>query len=448
MIKQILEKINPIITEKNGPEEALKENPLTKEEVKKELIYLQKKYGTDLESDLGLSLIMPKEQMIGKVNVGGKTIEEVFDVLIRLLNDYEPPIVSTEKQIDTGVKEDLPGWLADHPELIWHVPEKRQLWKVVPGNNYQIDSQLMTSISYQLDQTTLKPGRSAEEQMIALDLADTTFNLAEWRVAEQIFKRYQSLEEDYNCDNEEKKEKAGEIIRSVLAEENQFRKGKISKPEKLQKIVLETINDVCKKTRAFDEKSINLEKLTQRLAECLSQLLILNHSGSLAKERIRKPKDGIKEIPSFALSLKELSRCAANQLGLKETQTATGTSEDLLADKAWTAETDIEKKFANAKGLTLMLGEAGTGKNEAVEYFAAKTKRPFFWFPCGRGMEAMDLVTHYEFDTKEGTKRFMTDLARGITIPGAVVLIDEVNALKPEVQAVLHGLGDSNRSLN
>jgi hypothetical protein len=156
----------------------------------------------------------------------------------------------------------------------------------------------------------------------------------------------------------------------------------------------------------------------QKSAEILSQLVVLNRSRQdESAYRIRDEKmKHIKSFPTFDKTMNKLS------LSLKE-------------------------QAKKNQGLTLLIGEAGTGKNIAVESFAYHTNRPFFWFPCARGMEAGEMLYRYEFDTSEGTKKFFTDLTKGLQTPGAVILIDEVNALKPPVQAILHGLGDGNRAI-
>jgi MoxR-like ATPase len=87
----------------------------------------------------------------------------------------------------------------------------------------------------------------------------------------------------------------------------------------------------------------------------------------------------------------------------------------------------------------------GTGKNYIVEHFASKMHRPFFYFPCKRGMTVSDLGFHFEF--RKGESYIVpSKLAEGLNTPNSVILIDEPNSLPPEVISGLHGLADHNRS--
>ena len=233
----------------------------------------------------------------------------------------------------------------------------------------------------------------------------------------QLIDEYTKLQKKSETPGDGQKTARKEIL-AVLQEENKLRdpEREVSGQSKLRTRVEEIADKIEKTTRGFKKVDIDMDMLTQRAAEMLSQLVLLNRTRGDGREHIPVAKTDIKEFPSFQHSLSILTERLAEQ------------------------KTD-------RKGITLMLGEPGTGKNEAVEYFAAQTKRPYFWFPCGRGMETTELVSHYEYTPGEGTKRFLTSLSEGIQTPGAVVLIDEVNALRPEVQAILHGLGDANRAL-
>ena len=402
--------------ENNEVSESEKEDldrQLTPEEAKKELSKLKTEYSTELREKTGIDVIFPKGAKIGEIDISGKTLGEILDMVIDPLESYEPPII--QEQIETTIEqkeEDIPNWLKDHKELIWTGAYENPIWKIKGEQSGK-----EVTVSYIRELRELKPGKTKEEQLRTLEAVENSFTLDEWKIIKQVFDEYEKLEENTQSDNKETKKQAKKQILEILKEENAFRLGKGEIPKILNNRIHEIVEDIAKKTRGFKKENIDEDALTQKTEEILSQIVVLNYTRGEGKERIPKLKSDIKEIPSFEYSLSELSRCLGTQL-------------------------------ENKKGISLMIGEAGTGKNEAVEYLAAKTNRPYYWFPCGRGMEGMDLVQHYEFDSKEGTKRFLTDLAEGIQTPGSVVMIDEINALKPEVQAILHGLGDSNRSLN
>jgi len=397
------------------------EKQLTPKEIREGLSRIKTEFCTELREETGIDVVFPKGTKIGDVDVSGQTLEDGLDLVISPLENYEPPII--QEQVEAGIEQNeqknIPSWLKGHEELIWTGAHENPIWEV-KGKLYGDE----VIVSYVRSLKELKPGKTKMEQEKALELVKDSFTLDEWKIMSQIFNQYEKLEKDSQSNNKDIRYEASKQILEVvkehnafrLREENTYRTSKGNMPEILYQKISKATEDMARMTRGFKEEKIDIDSLTQQTAEILSQLVVLNRTRGRGSEKALEPKEDIKEIPSFEYSLSELSRCFNTQLN-------------------------------NKKGMTLMVGEAGTGKNEAVEYFAAKTNRPAFVFPCGRGMESIDLVTHYEFDSREGTKRFMTDLAEGIQVPGAVVMIDEVNALKPEVQAMLHGLGDSRRSL-
>jgi hypothetical protein len=393
-------------TEKEGNRE------LTPAEVVEHLSKLKQRYCKEFGEKTGAEIIFPKDTKIGDMDVSGQSLETVLNGFIARLESYEPPIVQKQFEADVVMeKEEVPLWLKGHEELVWNGAHDNPLWEVQPKQHKN-----EVTISYERRGMVLNPGRDKEEQGREVESLKNTFNLEEWKIIQKVLDDYLSLEKDLEGEDAEAKKKAKEQIFAIVKEENAYRNGTGEVPELLKKKIEEALEEVSKKTRGFKKESVDVEVLTQNTAEILSQLLVLNRTRGDGKDKIPEINPDIKEFPSFDLNMEHLVECMATQ-------------------------------HAQSKGMALMLGEAGTGKNIAAEHFAANTNRPFHWFPCGRGMEAIDLVAHYEFTTEEGTKRFLTDLVRGIQTPGAVVMIDEVNSLKPEVQAMLHGLGDANRTL-
>ncbi len=421
----IFEKINQKSNGGNDHETEISKKPLTHHEVLESLTNLEKDF-QGLKGGLSINFVFPPDSVIGDNDVSGKTVAEVLGNLTDFAQEYESSSdYNNEEESDGEVeKQDTPSWLKGAEELIWQGAIVNPIWEI-KGNQY--DDKVVAF--YVRGQRVLSPGRSKEDQDRELATVDNTFSLDEWEIANRIFTEYGQLENDLQGSDKEKRNNAQKTILDILKEENIYRLRKNDSlahknqepviPKILLDKVEKTLEEVSSRVRGFDDNNINVNKLTQKIAGNLSQILVLNKTRGQASEHMVSAKalKGLKEIPSFKDSLSKLSECFLNQ-----------TEEE--------------------KGISLMLGEAGTGKNEAVKYFSAKTNRPFFWFPCGRGMESVDLVQHYEFDTKIGVKRFLTDIAKGIQTPGAVVMIDEVNALKEEIQAILHGLGDSNRSLN
>ena len=124
----------------------------------------------------------------------------------------------------------------------------------------------------------------------------------------------------------------------------------------------------------------------------------------------------------------------------------------------WTYNKDIERKLAkfarlNNKQLrrrnkmTLLRGEAGTGKNVLVDIYSHFTNRPVFTFACNRRTEKEDLTFAYEFNPQEGTVRIDSKLIDALQTPGAVIVLDEINTLPEGVIKMLNSVMDYRRTL-
>lgn len=393
----------------------------------------------DIDS-IPADLVIPEGTEIGGKDFGGQTMAQ----LLTSIRDgvitpegtvvYEPLLDDPQDQPSSGTldnKKQLPEWMQDedHPELaklMWEKPSINPLWLVTETPYSTPEGKSRVRINYQRRGQIIKPGessdfRSEERHQSSIE---SDFPLVEMQVIRKVLSQYENIENILDGEEGKAQEEAKELFESVVREENAFRHGELDhEPEILKNSVEAAIETLKKSQRGFNLGELSGEQITQDVANILSQLVVLNRQKQDGHERVPKPKSWIKEIPTFKRDLAKFALLVSKQLGLKEDD-------------------------PRAQGLMVLLGEAGTGKNEMAEDFCAKTNRPFYLFSCGKGMRSVDLVQHYEFDTKEGTQKFLTDLSQGIQTPGAMVLIDEANALKPEVQAILHSLGDGNRSLS
>jgi MoxR-like ATPase len=74
--------------------------------------------------------------------------------------------------------------------------------------------------------------------------------------------------------------------------------------------------------------------------------------------------------------------------------------------------------------------EAGTGKNFKCDILGHLTNREVFDLSCNENMEKEDLLFSPEIDN-EGTHRKPSKLIQGLQTPGAIIVFDEINTLKP-----------------
>lgn len=96
----------------------------------------------------------------------------------------------------------------------------------------------------------------------------------------------------------------------------------------------------------------------------------------------------------------------------------------------------------------LLTGPTGTGKTTLVQYLAARTNQPFIRIPLSK-ITVDDLLGHYEIVSGEGGQetRWVDGLLTQGVRHGWVVLLDEINAAKPDVLFALHTLTDDDRKL-
>lgn len=403
--------------------------PLNRKELSEAFAGLVEAEEEATRSIWGYFLAMPPGTVINGKDLAGLTFSQILENWGSYVDVYEPqqPNDAINDKPETSLP--IPGWLKGKEDLIWRGASENPLWDL---GYHQDKNGGDVTIFYVRGTDKLTPGQARTFQSRDLEPISGGFSFTseEFSIFNKIYDMYLKLEVDYNSDNPDKRKEARRKMLEVIREENIFRdpdrQERLSKrnnvtPEQvltLETLIIKQIEKLSKTSRAFDSNKIQIKPLVQKSAEILSQLVVLNRSSrDQGAYRISPEKmKHIKSFPTFDETMNKLS------LGLE----------------------DQAKKNL---GLTLLIGEAGTGKNIAVESFAYHTNRPFFWFPCARGMEAGEMLYRYEFDTREGTKKFFTDLTKGLQTPGAVILIDEVNALKPQVQAILHGLGDGNRAI-
>lgn len=144
------------------------------------------------------------------------------------------------------------------------------------------------------------------------------------------------------------------------------------------------------------------------------------------------PKRFVPEIPeNMVLSpyqekkLEEMTKLFRRQLGLNK---------NLIRER-------------NPQGITIIQGDAGVGKDYAIDIFAAATNREIISVPCRFSMDAEDLTSEYRFNPKRGTFRVKSQFAQALTKPGTIINFIEINTMPPEVSKMLNPVFDFKRKL-
>jgi len=372
-------------------------------------------------------------------------------------------------------EQETPVWAANlpHPENIFvEKTHELELWhpvaKSAGKNNEEVE------IRFRRMGEELVPGGTVLEQGVELGIVKNHFSNDEWEyVVKPILERYVNALELRILSRSvtEKKKDVARKIKQITPQV--FRAGEIPDLEKIvhkgkefRRIIGELVNEMNTNPQVL-KKWIN-EELKEEEPEPIQRKVIEKGKGEGRKYEEVQKKAGLRRLMQpFEKGAKQtfetyvddladrISKLATQLLFLNSKKTEglykpPKVKKDFVETPYMTKCLEylaerVTKQLDEKKGMVSIIGEMGTGKNYLVEHFAAKTNRPFFYFPCSRGMDTADLGFHFEF--RKGESYIMPSaLARGLKTKNAVILIDEPNALPPEVVAGLHGLADHNRS--
>jgi len=375
-----------------------------------------------------------------------------------------------------GAEEAYPSWAKDKPNLdkifVKHKHEI-DLWQPV-AEPVGKDKQEI-AVNYRRLNDELRPAGKKEEQGIELEAVNNHFTLDEWNhVAQPILKRYtKALELKALARLTEKtKEETEKRIRSLIPQV--FRAKEIMESDQVdvtsrefkQKIIglvnEISINPDILKNWIMEELGESETTPIQKSTHPLGKSVVVAYASTqkdagLKRIKQRFQKKGEDEtIESYVQDLADRISKVGGQLLYLNVKHPEGVYEPPKTRKDFVESPHMQRvleqfsekvsrQLEDQKGMVSMIGDMGTGKNYLVEEFSAKTQRPFFYFPCARGMDAADLGFHFEFRKGESLV-VPSNLAKGLKTKNSLILIDEPNALPPEVVAALHGLADHNRS--
>lgn len=104
-------------------------------------------------------------------------------------------------------------------------------------------------------------------------------------------------------------------------------------------------------------------------------------------------------------------------------------------------------QMEHQRGVLILEGEAGTGKNVLFDMFGHFTNREVYVFSCNLQTEKEDLTYAFRFDPKQGTYQVESKVLEALQTPGAILVFDEINTLPKGVAKMLNPLLDYRRAL-
>jgi MoxR-like ATPase len=309
------------------------------------------------------------------------------------------------------------------------LPTETRNWEAVPGKVFVSGGKKFSEVRFLKDAGglifTAKPGEpltfSEKYRKQRLESIDTVLEgRQEVRAFNGIRKRIAELKNEYmelNPDNPDYNIKAKELSEKVA---------KFTDAEGLREIV------------NLDEYKLeDSDDFAERAADILrTQEFLRSLDDSLAE--FVPPRDpSFKLTPFVEQKLAWFAQLVNRQLGIGNNSYL----EELVKNKQ-----APEWEHLSAKGMTVVVGPRGTGKNKLVDFYCAETNRPLYRYAASADKEERDLT--YDVELQDGgVVRIPTRILSAVTTPNAMLELDEANLLRPEVAKFFNSLFDGDRTI-
>jgi len=193
------------------------------------------------------------------------------------------------------------------------------------------------------------------------------------------------------------------------------------------------------------EGVVNLEKLkiedpkgfSQRVAEIVTTREFLREVDVDGNGHIPPIDPNFKLTPYFEDKMAWFAQLVNRQIGL-------GNNREL--DRLSNLGQSPEWEKLKAKGMTVIVGPRGTGKNKLIDHYAAISQRPMIRVACSPEKSESDLT--YEVVLRDGeVLKIPSSIITAITTPNALLELDEINLLNPAVSKFFNSLLDHDRAV-
>jgi len=188
----------------------------------------------------------------------------------------------------------------------------------------------------------------------------------------------------------------------------------------------------------LDEAKLeDADGFAERAAEIIKTQQYLRSLDEGGNEFVPERDTHFKLTPYFEKKFAGFATLVNRQLGLGNNAYL----ENLVKNKK-----SPEWEKLSAKGMSVIVGPRGTGKNKLTDFYCGETNRPLFRYACSPDKEERDLT--YDVELSDGeVVRIPTRILTAVTTPNAVLELDELNLLRPNVAKFFNSLFDGDRAV-
>jgi len=185
------------------------------------------------------------------------------------------------------------------------------------------------------------------------------------------------------------------------------------------------------------EKIEDTEDFSERVADIIRTVQYLREVDEGGAEFIPPLDRNYKMTPFIKRKFAEFAQLMNRQMGIGNNAYL----EELVKN-----EQAPDWEHLSAKGMTVMVGPRGTGKNKLVDHYATVSNRPLFRYACSPDKEERDLTYDVELQDGEVVK-VPTRILTAIATENAILELDEINLLRPNVAKFFNSLFDGDRAV-
>lgn len=341
----------------------------------------------------------------------------------------QAPTKRTKEVVERQLKEGQYINIGNVHIPICQPPDEIPEWKAVPGKVFVSGGKKFSEVKFIKDayglSFTAKPGEllsfSEKHRNKRLESVDTVLEgRAELKTFNEVLTKFGELTRSYeelNPDDTNYDAKAKELAAKI---------NKFTDPEGIKELL-----------NLKESKLEDVDDFAERAVEIIRTQQFLRSLDEKSNEFIPEHDPKFKLTPFFEKKFSWFATLVNRQLGLGNNAYL----EDLVKD-----EKAPEWEHLSAKGMTVIVGPRGTGKNKLTDFYCAETNRPLFRYVCSPDKEERDLT--YDVELSDGdVVKIPTRILTAVTTPNAVLELDELNLLRPNVAKFFNSLFDGDRSV-